>query len=258
MWKYPDEVIRFAAENVKGRRPSELSDLLNKEFGLNFTPSKVRALMKNHGLKNGLPKTMKGEGKKLLSSQEEQFILDNYKGTGHQAMADMLNEKFGTSYTKEQMKGYYARNKLDSGLRSRFTKGHDTWNKGKPKSWVGGEETQFKKGHIPVNYRPVGSERVSVDGYIEIKVADPNKWRLKHQVVWEEHNGDIPKGYVVIFGDSDKSNLDINNLILISRAQLARLNQNGLIQNDIELTKTGVVIAEVMTKIGERAKKQKG
>ena len=39
----------------------------------------------------------------------------------------------------------------------------------------GCERTWFKKGHIPANYRPVGSERVNADGYIEVKVADPNK-----------------------------------------------------------------------------------
>jgi hypothetical protein len=58
----------------------------------------------------------------------------------------------------------------------------------------------------------------------------------------------------VIFGDGDKQNIDISNLMLVSRKQLVRLNQNGLIQGDIELTRTGIIIADVMSKIGERRK----
>lgn len=253
MWRYPDDVQEFIANNVNGRRINDLVNLVNDKFGTEFTYSKMRSYLKNHDLKTGMPRKIKGEG---LAYPEEVrgFIVRHYIGTGHQAMADMVNQEFGTAYTKEQMKGYYGRNKLDSGLTGQFVKGQDSWNKGKPKSWVGGEETQFKKGHTPVNFRPVGSERVNVDGYTEVKVADPNKWRLKHNVVWEEHNGEIPKGHCVLFGDGDKSNIDIDNLLLISRKQLARLNQRGLIQKDIELTKTGIIIADVISKIGERRK----
>lgn len=48
---------------------------------------------------------------------------------------------------------------------------------------------------------------------------------------------------------------DPENLLLVSRAQLARMNQKGLIQNDVELTKTGIIIADIYNKIGERKKR---
>ena len=32
--------------------------------------------------------------------------------------------------------------------------------------------SRFKKGNVPKCHRPVGSERVNVDGYVEVKVAD--------------------------------------------------------------------------------------
>ncbi len=257
IWKYPDEVIEFARENVKGRRPVELAELLNAKFNMGFTPSKARALMYNHGLTNGLPGKRKGEGKRLMKPKEEQFIFDNHKGTGHQAMADMVNATFGTSYTKEQIKSFYARNKLDSGLTGRFKKGHEPWNKGRQKDWKGGEDTQFKKGNKPHNWVPIGSERITKDGYVQIKIQDgqlQKNWRGKHILIWEKINGPLPKGHAIIFGDGDKRNFEIDNLICVSRSQLARLNQNGLIQNDAELTKMGIVVADVITKISERRK----
>jgi len=167
-------------------------------------------------------------------------------------MTVLLKEAFEISYTKEQIKGYYARFKLDSGLTGQYPKGHVPFNKDKKKYWVGGEETQFKKGHIPNNHREVGSERISVDGYIEIKIAEPNKWRFKYVVAWEEYNGPLSRGYCVIFGDRNKLNLDINNLISVSRKQLMVLNHYGLIQKDANLTRIGIVIVDIKSKINER------
>lgn len=42
-------------------------------------------------------------------------------------------------------------------------------------------KTMFRKGNIPANHKPIGYERINADGYIEVKVAEPNKFRLKHR-----------------------------------------------------------------------------
>lgn len=258
IYRYPDEVNDFIAKNVSGRTVRELVELTNKELGTSFTYPKMKSFLTNRGLKTGT-KTGNPKGYSRIYTQEiKQFISDNYKGTGHQDMADMVNETFGTSYTKEQIKNFYARNKLDSGLTGRFKKGHEPWNKGKPKTWKGGEETQFKKGNIPHNRVPIGTERVDAkDGYIYVKIQDGHlnrNWKQKHVLIWEQHNGSVPEGHCIIFGDGNKRNFDINNLICVSRKQLARLNQNGLIQNDADLTRTGIVVADMMAKISERSK----
>ncbi|WP_436702547.1 HNH endonuclease signature motif containing protein [Bacillus cereus] len=53
-------------------------------------------------------------------------------------------------------------------------------------------------------------------------------------MLWEEENGPIPKGYVIIFGDGNRRNFQQDNLILVSKSQLAILNKNQLIQNDAD------------------------
>lgn len=185
-----------------------------------------------------------------------EFIKNNAKSKSTKELTDLFNKHFEMNITVEQMKACKARNKITSGLSGRFKKGETPWNKGMKGLQIGGEETQFKKGQAPINYRPVGSERISKDGYIEIKVADPNKWKLKHRYIWEQVHGPIPKGYALIFGDSNKLNCDVDNLILVSRSQLAILNKNKLLQqNDIELTKIAITIADLYLKIGERRKK---
>lgn len=136
----------------------------------------------------------------------------------------------------------------------KFTGSHP-WNKGKKGiSYEGMKATQFKKGHKPHNWVPVGSERITPDGYVQIKVQEGKKqhnWKGKHILIWEAANGPVPKGHVIIFGDGNKRNFDLNNLLLVSRKQLVRLNQKNLIANDAELTKTGIIIADIYNKIGE-------
>lgn len=101
-----------------------------------------------------------------------------------------------------------------------FRKGHVPPNKGKkvsPELYAKMQPTMFKKGRPSLNHREVGSERVNVDGYIEVKVAEPNKWRLKNRVVWEQANGPIPPGHNVQFRNGDKLDCRLENLYLIDR-----------------------------------------
>lgn len=190
----------------------------------------------------------------IFTTKQARFIEENVKGIGNKELTDKFNAHCNLALGVNQIKAYKKNHELSSGLNGQFTKGHVPFNKGK-KGIGGWEPTQFKKGHIPVNYRPVGSERVNVDGYIEIKVADPNRWKGKHILTWEKENGPVPRGYAVIFGDGNKRNFDINNLILVSRRQLAALNRKGLIQNDADLTRTAIIITDIYHKISERAKK---
>jgi len=196
-------------------------------------------------------------GSKLFPADVRQFIEDNHKGICHQQMADMVNTIFGTSYTRMQIKSYYQRFKLNSGLTGRFMKGSVPYNKGKH-TGGGPAHTLFQKGHIPYNtYLPVGSEVIDSDGYRKIKVADPNKWKFVHRLIWENANGPIPAGHALIFADGDRRNISLDNLLLITKAQLVRMNQQRLITNNAELTKTGVVIADIINRIGSRRRAER-
>lgn len=184
----------------------------------------------------------------------KQFILDNYKGRYNQELADLFNQKFNTNITSRTIKSYKANNKLNSGLTGKFRKGQTPHNKGKkmPKEvYEKVKHTMFAKGNVPPNHRPVGSERISKDGYIEVKVAEPNKWRLKQRVVYEEAKGKIPEGCTIIFLDGNKRNFDIDNLRCITRSELLYLNCNGL-NNSNEITETGILMARL-----DRAKNKK-
>lgn len=189
----------------------------------------------------------------VFTPEQRDFIRDNALGKGNAELTGLFNERFDLDLPVQKIKTFKHNHKISSGLTGQFEKGHVPANKGKKGINQGGVDTQFKKGHKPHNYKPVGSERVNGDDYVDVKIADPNKWKGKHLIIWEEHHGEpVPKGHAVIFGDGNRRNFEPSNLILVSRAQLAVMNKNGLIQNNAELTRTGIIMAEVYRKIGQR------
>lgn len=190
--------------------------------------------------------------------EERQFFIEYVPGHSHKEIQEAFIARFGWEITVQQVKGYIANHKLNTGRTGHFVKGQVSHNKGmKGVCFPGSEKGWFKKGHIPKNYKPVGSERINADGYAEVKIVDPNKWRLKHLVIWEQKNGPVPKGSCIIFLDGNKQNLDIGNLKLIRRKELVRMNQNGLFSQFPELTEAGVHTAELMSALGEYKKKKK-
>ena len=175
----------------------------------------------------------------------------------HKDIARMFNDHFKLDISCTAIVGAMKRNNIQTGRTGYFRKGNIPHNKGKkmsPEVYEKAKATMFKKGNIPPNYRPVGSERTTVDGYREIKVSDPNKWELKHRYIYEQHFGKIPKEDIVIFLDNDKTNFDINNLKCISRKEHLYMNENKFRFEDRDITYTAVNIAKLAIKTREKEK----
>ena len=189
------------------------------------------------------------------TKEQKQFLIDNNYMKSAEELAKMFKKRFNIDITAQKIKSFRGNHKLNSGLTGRYQKGNTPKNKGKKWDEYLSKEKQercmtttYKKGNKPLNYREIGSERINVDGYVEIKVGEPNKWDLKHRVVYEEHYGEIPEGYTVIFLDGNKQNLDISNLKLISRKELLVMNRKRLFTSDRDITDVGSLIAKVLVK----------
>ncbi len=129
-----------------------------------------------------------------------------------------------------------AAHRLDGriGKDCRFKPGLVPANKGlRRPGWAPGRmaSTQFKAGVKPANtWRPIGTE-VCVDGYWKVKVSDsalPGQsrfdWKMKHVLVWEQANGPVPTGSVIVFRDGNRNHIEPANLECVSRAELQRRN----------------------------------
>lgn len=251
---YTDEHIEYLRQISPGRYNDEVTQLFNQKFGMNLTETAIKSIRQRYGIKLTVPRARKGYTDDQMAYLKEL----SSQGLFNAEITRLFNEKFGTNKTENAIQNIRTKYGIKTTARHSFPKGNVPWNKGM-KGWKapGTERTQFKKGNIPQTYLPIGTEVVDSDGYVKVKIADPNKWEYKHRLIWEKHHGrPVPPGHAVIFGDGDKRNLDPDNLLLVSRAQLVRINQSGLIKNDARLTKTGVLIADLMNKIGELSKKK--
>ena len=190
------------------------------------------------------------------SDEEKEYLKECCKTMTYKEIVVAMSNKFEREYTETSIGGALKRYNLAGAKNTRFKKGVVPWNKGL-KGYMGANVTSFKKGSIPPNLRPVGSERINVDGYTEVKIGK-GKWKLKHRIKYEEYNGEIPKDYAVIFANGDKSDFSKENLIAISRNQLKTLNRNKLLKNNIEATKTGLLIADIIIKTQELRKGKNG
>jgi hypothetical protein len=159
-------------------------------------------------------------------------------------LTKLVNVAFGKQYRANQVKCACYDRSIKNGLSG-----------GRPKGTGLGNKWGFSKGNRPHNYLPVGTERSDKYGLTRIKVSDkPAVWRYKHAVLWTEAHGQVPAGHNVIFADGNKQNFSLDNLVLVTNAELAYLNRKGLIYGDTDLTKTAVVLTKLQLRINEKVR----
>ncbi|MFA5751093.1 MAG: HNH endonuclease signature motif containing protein [Candidatus Paceibacterota bacterium] len=165
----------------------------------------------------------------------------------------------------QQIKSTLHNHRISSGRTGRFQKGIPAWNFGtKGQHLTGKNRTSFLKGNIPANLKPVGAERIcSKDGYVLIKVSerDPHtgfatRYKHKHIVLWESKNGPVPNGMTLFFADGNKLNIKLSNLICISRAVLARINQMHYHDQPDSIKPIILSLAQLKTIAGDRSRKK--
>jgi len=168
--------------------------------------------------------------------QEIEYLKVNYADHPSQLIADHLGKKVSSVYHKANTLGLkksqeYLKSQesgrihklSEGGKKHRFPKGHEPFNKGKKGLYTSAAKTKFKKGGVPHNIRAIGSERIDKDGYIRVKISK-GKWKFKHQYIWEQSNGNIPPGYIVIFKNGNSKDFNIENLEMISKQDNMRRN----------------------------------
>lgn len=182
------------------------------------------------------------------------FIKAHYAEKTDPDLTVAFNQAFNTDLSIAAIKGVRKRNKWLSGRTGQFKPGNIPHPNARPK---GPNKTSFKKGEKPFNWRPVGSERINVDGYIEIKINDPNVWEFKHIIEWIKHFGPIDPGDVIRFVDGDKLNLSPSNMEKITRAEHLAFNREKVSDYAPELQPSIKLICRLKVKTHQRLNQQR-
>lgn len=170
------------------------------------------------------------KGRWIEYSEAELGFISSRRILVRADLTAQFNEKFGRDLSVANIASLCKRNGWLTGRDGRYEKG----NIPHPNSGLKvPNATSFKKGSVPANVRPMFSERITKDGYIEMKVPEKNphtgadtRFKLKHIWRWEQENGPLPKSHAVVFKDGDRQNCDLNNLECVHRRVLQRMNKN--------------------------------
>lgn len=201
--------------------------------------------------------------KKPWFPDEIEVLRQLYPNHTAQFVANVLGRDVGSVYNKafllqlektdafweSDASGRVQQGKQDPRMQAtQFKKGQAPWNQGiKGSSGLhpNSRATQFKKGRAAQesrNYLPIGSLRLTKDGWLERKVTDDHpvparRWVAEHRLVWERERGPIPDGHIVIFKDKRRTvvpeEITIDRLECITKAENLRRNRG----RDPELVK---------------------
>ena len=186
----------------------------------------------------------------LFTDEIRKFIYENNSGRTAAQLTEMVNARFRKTLTVTQIKAFRKNHHLVSGLTGRFEPGHIPSNKGRKGFHApGSEKGWFKKGGIPHNHVPVGTEVIATTGYLKVKVAEPDVWEFKHVLVWEKHNGKRKPGTKIIFLNGDRLDVRIENLKCISNAEHATMCKKSLYGSTAEVTEPSLQMVRVIQKI---------
>lgn len=248
---YTQKQLEFLREGYLSMQVPELTIAFNERFGTDKSEAAIKSCLTKHGFTCGRPTGLPKGTFTSYTQEQAQFIIDNYAGRSVDEMTGLFNDTFGTGKSSGQIRAFVKNHKVRSGRTGHFPQGHQPWNTG-TKGLTGTNSGSFKKGQQPVSQKPIGYERISRDGYIEIKIAETNpytghktRFKQKHVVIWEEAHGPIPKGLNLRFLDGNKQNCSLDNLELITRAEHLHLNRIGYNQVPDEFKPTMRTVAKI-------------
>jgi hypothetical protein len=247
-FKYSKQHIEFLSAEFKKVGIPEVTRKFNEKFGLEKTNNQIKTALSNRKITCGrnTGELKKGISKLFTHSQVE-YITEKYQLHQAKKVTELLNKTCNGTFTEAQIKAFVKNHGINCNRTGHFKKGQAPWNTG-TKGVMKPNKTSFKKGDIPINHRPVGSERITKDGYREIKTAEPNKWELLHRHSWAKVHGKENMPENLRFKDNNKMNCDASNLEPVSNQEHMVLNMMGFNQTPEELRPTVLSIAKLDVK----------
>jgi len=219
------EEVEFLGDTSHGRSYAEIARLFGERFGSQISKYHIVKILKRLGIKKNTIHARR------YTEAEIRFIKRISPGRSYAEIARLFGERFNPPITNVQVKIFCARH----GLRTGFVR-------------------RLSKGCVAYNRRPIGTERVKM-GRVEVKLAE-GVWKNRLAILWERANGEIPEGHMVIPADRDMHNMAPDNLLLVSLAELAFMNSNGLYSTDPNMTRLGHAMAKMRIIASKRAREE--
>lgn len=282
-------VVPWLKEHAQGHYVADLCDMLFQEFGWTYTDSQVRGIMSYHHITNGRQGHLREEHYRLIITREmADFIIAHRYTHNNDQMFEALKEFPGGEKLTRKVVVWWRRKHKQAYRKyppefHEFVKANVNMNHaelarlasekfGIPierhhmSSFISYNKysIRHRKAQKNPRARPIGAERLrkshkGESAYWEIKVAEPNVWRAKSTVIWEEAHGEpLPKGYRVVYLDGDHDNLKPENLHAVPISAMGVCNSKyKTTKGDAELTRLAYNLSELDVAIHKQGKDKK-
>lgn len=175
-----------------------------------------------------------------FTPEEDKFLFENYLTIPAKRMSKILGRSESGARQRMKLLGIEIPAELTESFKKagQIKPGSIPPNKGKkqtdymtPEAIARTAKTRFKKGNEPHNTKHDGYERITQDGYIEIRVRK-GVFKLKHRLEWEKVNGPIPDGYILVCKGQDIKDTDPANWEPITMQENMNRNSGPLNLSD--------------------------
>lgn len=245
---------------------SELGKVMGRSHDSVLGRAHVLGLRKAEGHRHPMPKQM-------WTDERVAWFRSFVPGHTEREISAEHERIWGFSLTEGQIGNAKTKLGVRSGTRGgQFRKGQEPPNKGLTWDEMGFTDeqrermiaTQFRKGNRPHNSGHLLDERVTKDGYVQVKVDPRNAknpmgyWIGKGQFVWMQANGrDWPDGHRCVFADGNNRNFDPDNIVAVPNdlypiVQGAVRNQMGY--HDRETLEVAITSARLTRAVVDRRK----
>lgn len=205
---------------------------------LECSPRSVLRIMRQKGLVVPKEVAQRIRVKKLIGRSSSTLAIDiflemNYLLLGEKPMAREINKSSMFVRTRLKQLGLVTpRHIIEQRIKdSRIKPGTVPQNKGKRiEDYVGPEAlarvraSQFRKGNVPPNAKYDGAKSVRKytqrngvkKQYTHIRISK-GKWKMLHVKIWEDKNGPLPAGKILVFKNKDTTDIRLSNLKMVDR-----------------------------------------
>lgn len=251
---YKKEIADFIKANSEEYTNRQLSEFIEKKFGVTITNVALQSWKKRRGIKS----TRKYVGGNVYLDWELDLIAWFCPYMTDKELSDwflLVWDRDRSEGSIHSVRGKYG---ISTGRTGYWQdKGHE-----RMKKWtylfsrsVKKPSTCFKPGCTPLNKKELGTERLNGDGYYEVKVDSKRGWQYRARLVWEQANGPIPKGQCILHIDGDKTNDSLDNLVLVTKEErLQVVARIKMIEGEKDFNQAVINLAKLQCKEAEYAR----
>ena len=175
------------------------------------------------------------EKRRLWTDEESDWLRNNIADLSYKELTKAFNKRFERNLSVVAVQHKCARLGIDHGKKCKFEKGKN--NPCSPTLPIGAETVSAGKVYVKVADTPIMGGRTTY--------GEGGNFVQKNRYIYEQHHGQIPKGYMIVSLVNDRNNFEPQNLYATTRAVNMMMCQNKWYTENRENTLTAIKYCEL-------------